>query len=71
MTQEEFDALDLGDIVRGKASGDGYVVIGHAHTSHRRYVIAVREVTMTHPDEWDLVYKGGQKPRKDEATRDA
>lgn len=69
MTQDEFDTLDIGDIVRGKASGDGFVVVGHAHTVKQRYVIAVREVTMTQPHEWDLVKKSGQKSLQ-EATND-
>lgn len=52
MTHEEFASLKVGDIVRGKSSGQGYVVAAH----YGSRVTAVRTADLTNPSEWDLVW---------------
>ena len=61
MTQETFDRLRTGDIVRGRTSGDAYVVMDHYGDA----VVAVRTVVLTHPVEWDLVVR--QPPLQEDA----
>ncbi len=51
MTQEEFKNLKQGDVVRGKYTGDSFVVTAN----YGRYVIAVRTVQLNTPDEWYLI----------------
>lgn len=58
MDRLQFEELDTGDVIRGKASGSAFVVIGRVidkdgHLS----VIAVKQVTVTRPGEWDLIFK--------------
>ena len=53
MSEEEFRNLERGDIVRGANSGTSYVVERTLGT----YVIGVRTVLITNPDEWVLVKK--------------
>jgi hypothetical protein len=53
MTQEEFDQLRTGDVVRGMLSSAAYVV--HAH--YGDHVIALRLAYISHPDEWELIGK--------------
>ena len=53
MTREEFDTLRTGDIVRGRATAQGYVVTGH----YGHHVTAVRTINITNPDEWELILK--------------
>lgn len=55
MTQDEFDKLEIGDIVRGRMSGDVFMIARVDNTDKNR--IAMRTVTLTQPDEWDLVNK--------------
>jgi hypothetical protein len=61
MTNEEFSGLKVGDIVRGKSSGDTFVVTAH----YGDRVTAVRTADLTHPSEWDLVWDG---PRPSSVT---
>jgi hypothetical protein len=49
-----FEKLDIGDIIRHKNSSDGYVVTGH----YGETKIVTRTLTVTNPDEWDLIRKG-------------
>lgn len=53
MNNEEFEKLDVGDIVRGKYSLQGYTVV--ANYGYRKTAIRVKE--LTHADEWDLIRK--------------
>lgn len=50
-TATELKALNNGDIVRGKHSGQAYTVI----SNDGRTVVAVRSITVTNPEEWDIV----------------
>ena len=52
MTEAEFRGLRRGDIVRG-ADGDSYVILSGPTSSG--CFSAVREVTLSNPDEWQLV----------------
>ena len=54
MTKGEFKDLREGDIVQGKASGEGYIVTGN----YGDRVTAVRTVDITQPDEWELIAHG-------------
>ena len=55
MTKEQFDNLKRGDIVVGK-SGNSYVIL--ETTNH--YPTAVRTVTLSNSDEWELYSKKEQ-----------
>jgi hypothetical protein len=57
MSREEFARLCLGDIVRGKVSGEAYVVTGN----YGERVTAVRTADLTNPDEWEVI----TRPRKE------
>ena len=54
MTKEEFEALQPGDIVRGKSSFMSFIV---TETFKDRGVTAVRTIELTNPLEWDLIGK--------------
>lgn len=54
MTTEEFFSLKVGDIVRGKATKESFVVTAHYGTR----LTAVRTADITNPEEWDLVWDG-------------
>lgn len=56
MTQEEFGNLQIGDTVRGKVSGLGYVVLDLEVDCSGVVIsaLAVRTQTLTQGDEWDL-----------------
>jgi hypothetical protein len=56
MTPEQFKKLRAGDIVRGKRSGETYVVTGN----YGKRVTAVRTADLTHPDEWDCLSSGSK-----------
>lgn len=56
MTPEQFCQLKQGDIVRGKLSGESYVVTAN----YGDYVIAVRTAHLAQPSEWDLISPGGR-----------
>jgi hypothetical protein len=51
MTSEEFAALRINDIVVGKASGLGYIVIAKAGSGY----IAQRTLHITNPEDWTLI----------------
>jgi hypothetical protein len=53
MTQADFNALAIGDVIRRKNDVTGYVVttVGNDH------IIAVRVVEATNAAEWDLASK--------------
>jgi hypothetical protein len=51
MTRHQFKHLREGDIVKGKASGEAYVVTGN----YGDRVTAVKTIDITHPDEWGLI----------------
>lgn len=57
MTQEEFDSLDRGDILR-HASGDSYVVSQKLSNS----LIAVRTIEAANPAEWELYSSNIRQP---------
>jgi hypothetical protein len=57
MTESEFLALDIGDIIRNEGDAKGYVVTGN----YRGRVTAVKTVDATNPDEWILVSKATYK----------
>ncbi len=58
MTPAEFNALDVGDIVRGKLSVHSYVVTAN----YGGRVTAVRTADLTNPPEWNLVKKADRLP---------
>lgn len=58
MTQEEFNALTTGDIVRIKNRAESWIVTGN-YGSH---VTVVRTLDATNPPEWDLIFKADHKP---------
>lgn len=51
MTQQQFNNLNPGDIVKGKLSEETYVVTCH----YGNRVTAVRTEDITNPDEWQLI----------------
>lgn len=53
MNKTEFSQLREGDIVQGKSSGLGYVVVAN----YGNHVIVVRSMEITNPDEWSLTQK--------------
>lgn len=57
MTKEEFDALDVGDVIRRKNDVCGFQVMGTCGLT----VFAVRVVTATNPEEWELASKVKQR----------
>lgn len=60
MTPEQFSKLKTGDLVCPKHGTHGYVVLAN----YGNYVIAVRHVHMTNPQEWDLVQPQEIKPNR-------
>jgi hypothetical protein len=62
MTNEEFEKLNIGDIVKhdGLSSlNDNYVVTANYGTR----VVAVRTVDLTNPNEWNVVVKATHEVR--------
>lgn len=53
MTKGEFDALDVGDVIRHRTDIYGYVVMAN----YGFHVVAVRTVDAWNQEEWDLVCK--------------
>lgn len=53
MNKSEFMNLREGDIVQGKSSGLGYVVVAN----YGNHVIIVRSMEITNPDEWEIIQK--------------
>lgn len=56
MTREDFQDLRPGDVVRGKAFSQVYIVTAN----YGDRVTAVRTADLTNPPEWDLVAKTRQ-----------
>ena len=50
---KSLDELECGDIVRGKLSGESYVVT----SNYSQYVIGVRSVQISQPNEWVKIEK--------------
>lgn len=57
MTLEEFERLNVGDVVRGASSREAYIVTAN----YGRRVTAVRTVDMTNPSEWEVASKVTQR----------
>ena len=53
MRPQDFAGLSPGDRVRGKFSGEAYTIAAAQGVG----MIAVRTVSLTNPDEWELVSK--------------
>jgi hypothetical protein len=53
VTDEQFKALDIGDIVRIEGTADGYVIVHNEGETKT----AVRVMRVTNPREWLLVSK--------------
>lgn len=53
MNKTEFMQLREGDIVQGKSSCLGYVVVAN----YGNHVLVVRSMEITNPDEWVLIQK--------------
>ena len=53
MTDDDFNALVVGDIIRAKGGARAYIVTGHFGS----HVIAVRTAEITNPEEWDVIFK--------------
>lgn len=49
MTNEQFSSLQRGDIVRGRVSGNAYVIDSNIGSGY----IGVNTVLLTHADEWE------------------
>ena len=58
MTNEEFENLGSGDIVRHKLQSGSYLIDANLDKS---YAIGIRIVFISNPDEWDLVHKVNYK----------
>lgn len=54
MTQQEFDRLDIGDIVRHLAAGERPVIVT---ANYGGRVTAARTEDITNPAEWELLRK--------------
>lgn len=55
MTQEQFNKLDVGDLVKNKLNGETFVVTAN----YGRRVTAVKTADMSNPTEWEIVRKAG------------
>lgn len=53
MTPHEFQHLGLGDIVRHRQSGEGYVITWNGGGGE--YHMAMRQIHLSNPQEWNLV----------------
>lgn len=58
MTPEEFKNLSRGDIVRGKKSGESFLV----DSNYMGRATAVRTADLTNPSEWILVLRAQYEP---------
>jgi hypothetical protein len=54
MTKNEFAKLERGDIVRSIGGHNSYVI--HDRIDNRT-LVAVRTITVTNPDEWEIAIK--------------
>jgi len=53
MTPEQIKDVMTGDVLRNVGTGHAYVVIANVDGQ----LVAVRTVTVTNPDEWDIIGK--------------
>lgn len=59
MTENEFQSLNVGDIIRHKSDSAKHFFVVTGNYGGR--ITAVRTVDATHPSEWDLVLKADMK----------
>jgi len=64
MTDKEYLDLKEGDIVRGKISGLSFVVTGN----YSLHVTAIRSVSITSPEDWELVKSEPVAQNKEEGV---
>jgi hypothetical protein len=57
MKIDEFVKLDRGDLVRHKLESKAYIV----DANYGSMVVGIHSVTITNPDEWDLISKANYK----------
>ena len=55
MTQRDLETLEEGDVVRGKLSGQEYIIV---RATYKKKAIGIRAVEVSSPDEWELISKG-------------
>jgi len=56
MTQEQWNSLKIGDIVRHKARSEAVVIVRADFDENQKQVFhAVRIYTVSNPDEWKIV----------------
>jgi len=61
MTDEEFDGLQAGDIIRHRNASQGYIV----HSNYKSGgVLIVRSQLASNPPEWDLILKADYSKEK-------
>lgn len=60
-SQVVLTALRLGDVIQHKPTGQGYIVVDTFPA-----VIAVRTITVSNPDEWQLICKSQMVQRTPE-----
>jgi hypothetical protein len=53
LTEEQFKQLQAGDVVKGKSSGNTFIV----QANYGNRVTAVKIADMTDPAQWDLISK--------------
>ena len=66
MTQEEFNSLKKGDMVKHKSCPECYVVT----TNYGNHITAVDTIDMTRPDEWEIVKKHQPVKEKEVVLKD-
>lgn len=54
MTEQDRQKLNRGDLIRHR-NGDSYIVIHSLPTREHHTIIAVREIEVSNPDEWETV----------------
>ena len=60
MTKEDFQKLNIGDIVRHRNSGSSVIITAN----YKDYVIGVKTYHLTNFDEWLLISKANYKNKK-------
>jgi hypothetical protein len=55
---ENLQDIQIGDILRNKASGNAYVIIEKSESA----IIGVRSLQVTNPDEWERIIISIDKP---------
>lgn len=55
MKTEDFGKLEVGDVIRNRATGDGFIVLyKHYHDGTATYTVG-RFISATNPIEWEKV----------------